>query len=222
MKFDSRNLHLYAVTNNQWEFTELLIHQVEEALKGGVTCLQYRDKKSSRSEMLTTAVQLKNVCDRFGIPLIINDHIDIAKASGADGVHLGQGDGDPVAARAILGQDKIIGVTVRTLEQAVAAQNAGADYLGAGAAFGSTTKTDAIPMSRETLRDICRSVSIPVVAIGGITRDNILSLSGTGIAGVAVVQAVFSEQNIVQACRELCIRSSMMITSKEESDRRGS
>lgn len=202
-----KNLHeallLYAVTDRTWLCGKTLAAQVESALLGGVTCVQLREKTLSDAEFLAEAVKIKALCGRYGVPLIINDSVEIALESGADGVHIGQGDGDAASVRARLGKNKILGVSARTVEQAVAAEHAGADYLGAGAVFGTSTKADARPVSRETLMEIAAAVRIPVVAIGGVTREKLARLSGTGIAGAAVVSAVFAAADIEKESRAL-------------------
>ena len=157
---------------------------------------------------------MAKLCHRYGVPLLINDSVDIARRSGADGVHVGQNDMEAAAVRSILGTEMIVGVTAKTVEQAIRAQEAGADYLGSGAVFGSATKLNAKPMSKERLKSICNAVSIPVVAIGGICRDNIMELSGTGIDGAAVVSGIFAAENIAQECRCLRIAAEQIAASK--------
>ncbi len=196
-------LRLYAVTDRSWLGERTLAQQVGEALEGGVTMLQLREKHLNKEDFLAEAWEIKELCDRYGVPLVINDDVDIAKAVDAAGVHLGQRDMDVAKARAILGQKKIIGASARTVGQARLAEAQGADYLGSGAVFGTSTKEDAKRISRETLSDICRSVDIPVVAIGGITAENLPKLEGTGIAGVAVVSAIFAQEDVREAAREL-------------------
>lgn len=203
MQFSKHTLRLYAVTVGQ-QAAELPIEKkVEEALLGGATLIQLREKALTGDRLLLQAKAVKAVCDRFGVPLIINDNAELALASGAAGVHLGQQDMPPAQARALLGPDKIIGVSARTVEQALRAQAEGADYLGCGAVFATSTKQDARALPHDTLRLICRAVTIPVVAIGGITRDNALALKGAGIAGIAVVSAVFGQPNIRDAAETL-------------------
>lgn len=203
MKLTPEMLRLYAVTDRSWLGEETLEQQVEAALRGGATLVQLREKELDEDTFLREAVALAKLCHRYGVPLLINDNVDIARRSGADGVHVGQEDMAADAVRRVLGSDMIVGVTAKTVEQALRAQAAGADYLGSGAVFGSSTKRDARPMARETLRDICRAVSIPVVAIGGIHRGNILALTGTGIAGAAVVSGIFAAARIEEECRLL-------------------
>ncbi|MGN0977450.1 MAG: thiamine phosphate synthase [Faecousia sp.] len=203
MKLPESMLRLYAVTDRSWTGKQTLYQQVESALKGGATCVQLREKDADPDTFLEEAIGLRELCRRYGIPLIINDNVSLAQKVGADGVHVGQDDMDPRQVRMLLGPDRIVGVTAKTVEQAVRAQQAGADYLGSGAVFGSTTKLNTRPMSPETLRQICQAVTIPVVAIGGINRQNILELQNTGIRGVAVVSGIFAAEDIEAECRHL-------------------
>ena len=203
MKRMNEMLRLYAVTDRSWLRGRTLPEQVEQALIGGATMVQLREKELDEDEFLREAVGLAKLCHRYGVPLLINDNVDIARRSGADGVHVGQGDMDAAIVRSILDPDMIIGVTAKTVEQAVRAQESGADYLGSGAVFGSSTKLNAKPMDRDILRSICHAVSIPVAAIGGINRSNISQLAGTGIAGVAVVSGIFAAEDIEAECRRL-------------------
>lgn len=203
MKCKREMLRLYAVTDRSWLRGRTLKEQVEEALRGGATCIQLREKEMDEEEFLAEAVEMKRLCERYRTPFIINDNVRIALACGADGVHVGQTDMETGAVRALLGEDKIIGVSAQTVEQALAAEAAGADYLGVGAVFPTTTKTDAREVPRRMLKDICSSVKIPVVAIGGIHRENIMQLSRTGAVGVALVSAVFAAERIEEECREL-------------------
>ena len=203
MKFSTEMLRLYAVTDRSWLRGQTLFEQVEQALSGGTTLVQLREKEMDEDAFLREAVDMAKLCHRYGVPLLINDNVDIAMRSGADGVHVGQDDMAADAVRRILGADMILGVTAKTVEQAVRAQEAGADYLGSGAVFGSLTKLNAKPMTKELLTSICHAVSIPVVAIGGVDRHNILELAGTDIAGVAVVSGVFAAEDIEKECRYL-------------------
>ena len=196
-------LRLYAVTDRAWLGEETLYEQVEKALKGGATLVQLREKNLPENEVKKEAEELLQLCHRYGVPLILDDDVKLAAEVGADGVHIGQSDMELSHARSILGADKIIGVTAKTVEQAQAAQAGGADYLGSGAVFGSTTKKDAIPMKHELLEEICHSVDIPVVAIGGITADNVLELKGRGMAGVAVVSGIFACKDIEARTKHL-------------------
>ena len=203
MKFAESMLRLYAVTDRSWVGTQTLYEQVEAALRGGVTCVQLREKELNPEDFLAEAKQIKTLCARFGVPLVINDNVELALKVDADGVHVGQEDMDARDVRNLIGADKILGVTAKTVEQAQKAQLAGADYLGSGAVFGSTTKPNARPMTKELLHSICQSVTIPVVAIGGIHRGNIAFLAGTGIRGAAVVSGIFSAVDIAEECRIL-------------------
>ena len=203
MKFAESMLRLYAVTDRSWVGTQTLYEQVEAALRGGVTCVQLREKELNPEDFLAEAKQIKTLCARYGVPLIINDNVELALKVDADGVHVGQEDMDARDVRNLIGADKILGVTAKTVEQAQKAQLAGADYLGSGAVFGSTTKPNARPMTKELLHSICQSVTIPVVAIGGIHRGNIASLAGTGIRGAAVVSGIFAAADIEEECFRL-------------------
>lgn len=203
MKFAESMLRLYAVTDRSWLGGQTLAEQVEAALRGGATCVQLREKELNPADFLAEANEIKILCARYGVPLIINDNVELALEVDADGVHVGQEDMDARDVRGLIGNDKILGVTAKTVEQARRAQQAGADYLGSGAVFGSTTKLNAKPMSRELLQSICESVSVPVVAIGGIHRGNIASLVDTGIRGAAVVSGIFTAVDIEEECRIL-------------------
>ena len=203
MKLTKEMLRLYAVTDRSWLRGQTLLEQVEQALIGGATLVQLREKELDEDAFLREAVDMAKLCHRYGVPLLINDNVEIARRSGADGVHVGQEDMEAAAVRSILGSDMIVGVTAKTAGQALRAQEAGADYLGSGAVFGSSTKLNAKPMTRELLKSICNAVSIPVVAIGGINRENILDLAGTDIDGVAVVSGIFAAADIEAECRHL-------------------
>ena len=184
---------LYAITDSS--YTRLpLSEQAEAAISGGATVIQLREKNISEEDYIQKAKEVLSVTKRYGVPLIINDNVNVAYLSGADGVHLGQADGDPKAARQILGEKAIIGVTAKSVLQAKAAEAAGADYLGSGAMFVSPTKPNAKALSMSELREICSSVSIPVCAIGGINADNVTALRGSGIMGIAVVSAIFGSE----------------------------
>ena len=202
MKLDRNHLKLYAITDRSWLKGDTLAHQVELAILGGVTMIQLREKYLQGEALEELARQVQEVCREYQIPFIINDNVDLAKKIDADGVHVGQSDMAVEQARAILGPDKIIGATAKTVEQAKIAEEQGADYLGSGAVFGSKTKTDAIPMSKELLQQICESVHIPVVAIGGITLENVEQLKDCSITGVAVVSGIFAQPDITGAARE--------------------
>ena len=191
------------MTDRSWLHGETLYGQVEKALKGGVTLVQLREKELSEADFEQEAKELLELCHKYNVNLIINDNVALAAKVGADGVHIGQSDMGVEKARAILGKEKIIGVTAKTVEQAKAAEAAGADYLGSGAVFGTSTKKDAKPMDHALLQEICESVKIPVVAIGGIDGGNILLLKGRKMAGVAVVSGLFACEDIKKAAEDL-------------------
>lgn len=206
-------MKLYAVTDRAWTGKQTLFEQAEAAMRGGITCLQLREKNMDKGAFLKEALEMKELCRNYNVPLIINDDPYIAVKSGADGVHIGQKDMSLKEAREITGNGMIIGVTAALPELAVKAEKEGADYIGSGAVFGSSTKADAKPLSHDVLREITASVKIPVVAIGGITRDNMAKLAGTGIAGAALVSAIFSADDIEAECRYL-MKISEQITNK--------
>lgn len=203
MKLDKRTLELYAVTDRSWLKGETLYSQVEKALKGGATFVQLREKNLDEDEFLKEAIDIKELCKKFNVPFVINDNVDIALRMDADGVHVGQSDMEAFDVRKRLGDGKIIGVSAQTVEQAILAEKHGADYLGVGAVFHTGTKLDASDVSKETLKKICEAVNIPVIAIGGINKDNVLELSGSGICGIAVISAIFKEKDIEGATAEL-------------------
>ena len=206
MKFCREHLLIYAVTDRAWTGRMTLFEQVEAALRGGATMVQLREKGLAEQDFegfLEEARRMHELTARYGVPLIIDDNVEIALKSGAEGVHVGQNDMDAGEARRLLGPDRILGVTAKTVEQARRAQDAGADYLGSGAVFGTSTKADAIPMSLERLREICACVRIPVVAIGGICLENIGRLSGSGVAGAAIVSGIFGAEDIEETTRRL-------------------
>ena len=203
MKFSAQNLLLYAVTDRAWLGEQTLARQVEASLKGGATMVQLREKHLDRAAFLAEARELKALCGRYGAPFLINDDVALALEVRADGVHVGQSDMEAAEVRRRLGPDRILGVSAQTVEQALGAEAAGADYLGVGAAFVTGTKTDAKPISRETIRAITAAVDIPVVAIGGISHDNILELKNCGLDGVAVVSALFAQADVKAAAEEL-------------------
>ena len=200
---DRETLALYAITDSRLAKEQSFYEQIEDALKGGVTLLQLREKNMCEEDLLKEALEVQKICKKYRVPLIINDDVELAKKINADGVHVGQSDLDAGTARTILGPDKIIGVTAKTVEQARVAQRAGADYLGSGAIFGTGTKPDAKPMTMELLREIVNAVDIPVVAIGGIDSSNAYKLAKTGIAGIAVVNGIFGKSDCCAAAREL-------------------
>lgn len=204
MKILSDTLRLYAVTDRTWlQENQTLTDAVEKAILGGATIVQLREKNAGFEERLYLALELKKVCKKYNVPLIINDSVELTKKSGADGVHLGQSDGDIKKAREILGNNIIIGATAHNVNEAVGAFRSGADYLGCGAVFGSSTKNNTIPLSIDELKKICGSVKIPVAAIGGINLENISMLKGTGISGAAVVSAIFAQNDIQSASAAL-------------------
>lgn len=211
MKCDKKHMLLYAVTDRAWVGKQTLYQQVEAALKGGVTCVQLREKELDEAAFLHKAQEICALCRRYHVPFIVNDNLDIAIACGADGIHLGQEDMPPNEVRRRTGRDMILGVSVHTVEQARQAVRDGADYLGLGAVFPTSTKADADHMSNERLRAICSAVDVPVVAIGGINRDNLLKLSGSGVDGAALVSAIFSAEDIEETCRELRELSEVMV-----------
>lgn len=197
------DLLLYAVTDRSWLNGRTLAEDVEKALKGGATMIQLREKELDQEAFIEEARMIKVLTDRYRVPLIINDNIEVCMAVDASGVHVGQDDMAAGDVRARIGEDKILGVTAKTVIQAQAAQAAGADYLGSGAIFGSSTKKDAKSMTEEVLKSIVESVDIPVVAIGGIDADNILKLKGLGLAGAAIVSGVFAQPDVEAATRRL-------------------
>lgn len=203
MKCDKKDLLLYAVTDRRWLGSRRLADQVEEALKGGVTFVQLREKDLDEERFLEEAREIKKLCGRYGVPFVINDNVDIAQAVDADGVHVGQSDMEAGDVRARLGQDKIIGVSAQTVEQALLAESRGADYLGVGAVFATGSKADALEVDHETVKAICQAVHIPVIAIGGITRENVGALTGTGVCGVAVISAIFAQEDVEEGTRKL-------------------
>lgn len=203
MSILKEQLLLYAVTDRTWVGRQTLLEQMEDALKGGVTLVQLREKDLEEAAFLREAIQAKELCHRYHVPLIINDNVEIALKSGADGVHVGIEDAPVAEIRKRAGKDFIIGATAKTIQQAQLAEASGADYLGVGAVFPSPTKKSAIRITNEQLNEICASVSIPAVAIGGITRDNMAQLKGSRIDGVAVVSAIFSAEDVKTAVEQL-------------------
>jgi thiamine-phosphate pyrophosphorylase len=211
MKLDKENMLLYVVTDRTWLGDKSLVWQVEEALRGGATFLQLREKDLPLDEFIQLAKDIKVIAHRYQVPFIINDNVEVAVQADADGVHLGQKDGRIEEAREKLGFNKIIGLSAHNVEEALSAQQKGADYIGVGAVFQTATKKDASPLSFATLQEVCLTVEIPVVAIGGITKNNILQLSGSGVDGVAVISAVFAEPDICEATKELLKFSRKMV-----------
>lgn len=212
MKITGEQMRLYAVTDRTWAADEdALMAQIEAAVDGGASIVQLREKHLGEAAFLAEAERFVALCRRKGAVSIINDNVEIAAKTGAGGVHIGQEDLEAGAARGLLGPDQIIGVSAHSVEEALRAQAAGADYLGVGAVFATGTKADARPISRETVRAITAAVDIPVVAIGGITRENISALRGCGLDGVAVVSALFARTDVRAAAEEL-LRLSNKIT----------
>ena len=203
MKIDKKNMLLYGVTDRKWTDKMSLIEQAEIALKNGMTCLQLREKELDYQSFLEEAKAFKKLCDAYNVPLIINDNVDIAAACKADGIHVGQDDMKITEVRRYVGNNMIIGASVHTVEEAVDAMHSGADYLGIGAVFPTSTKTNVCRMTPEKLKAITAAVNIPTVAIGGITKDNMSQLCGTGVDGIAVVSAIFGANNIEKAVLDL-------------------
>ena len=203
MKLSKQNMLLYAVTDRSWLNGKTLSEEVEKAIIGGATFIQLREKNLNFGDFLNEAIEIRKICNKYKIPFVIDDNVEIAIKSGADGVHLGQNDMNISQARALLGKNKIIGATARTSEQAVRAEQEGADYIGSGAVFATSTKSDTVPLSYENLCKICRSVSIPVVAIGGINTGNVKYLTGSGISGIAVVSGIFKSDNVRESAGTL-------------------
>lgn len=203
MKLTKENLKLYAVTDRQWLNNKSLASAVEEAIKGGVTFVQLREKNTDYEEMKKIALEVKAVTDKYKIPFVINDNVILCKEIDADGVHVGADDMSVNEARKILGSSKIIGASARTLERAVSAYNEGADYLGIGAVFTTTTKEGTTHMTKDLANKINSAVPVPTVAIGGINIDNVSKLKGYGVSGIAVVSAIFARENITEACIKL-------------------
>ena len=211
MKCDKRYMLLYAVTDRAWTGEQTLYEQVEAALKGGVTCVQLREKEMDETAFLQEAKDICALCHRYGVPFIVNDNVDVAIACQADGIHVGQEDMAAGEVRRRVGDAMLLGVSVHTVEEARRAVRNGADYLGLGAVFPTSTKTDVDQMTKETLRAICDAVDVPVVAIGGINRGNLLKLSGSGVDGVALVSAIFSAEDIEDTCRKLRLLAEGMV-----------
>ncbi len=211
MKCDKKDMLLYAVTDRAWLGGETLYSQVEKALIGGATFVQLREKSLDKEEFLEEARQIKELCKRYNVPFVINDDVEIARLVDADGVHVGQSDMLAADVRSMLGEDKIIGVSASTVEQALLAQKMGADYIGTGAIFPTNSKSDAGVVGVEALKAVCDAVDIPVVAIGGISESNILQLKGTGVDGVAVISAIFAQPDITLATQRLKALSEEMV-----------
>ena len=213
MKCDKKTMLLYAVTDRAWCGRQSLYEQVESALKGGATCVQLREKELSEAEFLAEAMEISGLCRSYAVPLFINDNVEVAIKCRADGIHVGPEDMDVDQVRQRVGNGMLIGVSVHSVDEARKAVQNGADCLGAGAVFSTSTKADVQLLPLETLRDICAAVDIPVVAIGGIGKNNIAKLARTGISGVALVSAIFSAADIEGECRMLRSLSEEMVTA---------
>ena len=203
MRLDRKSLLLYGVTDRKWLNGRTLAQVVKESLEGGATMIQLREKNLEEGRFLEEAKELQALCRKFKVPFIVNDNVDIALEMDADGIHVGQSDMEAGMVREKLGPEKILGVSAQTVEQAVLAEKRGADYLGVGAVFPTGSKDDAVEVDYNTLKAICEAVTIPVVAIGGITRDNVTQLSGSGICGVAVISALYAQEDIKEATIDL-------------------
>ncbi|MDO4987421.1 MAG: thiamine phosphate synthase [Synergistes sp.] len=203
MKFTRDDLLLYAVTDRRWLLGRKLCEVVCESIEGGATFVQLREKELDEDTFLREAKEIRAVCKANNVPFVINDNARIAVAADADGVHVGQSDIGAAEARRMIGENKILGVSVQTAEEAICAEKSGADYLGVGAVFATSSKDDACDVPYTVLREICRAVSVPVVAIGGITKENVGLLAGSGICGIAAISAIYAQKNIKDATREL-------------------
>lgn len=204
MRLNKEDLLLYAVTDRRWlKEGETLVTRTEEAIDGGVTFVQLREKDLDEENFEREGRELKELCRKRGVPFVINDNVELAAKLDADGVHVGQSDMEALDVRKIIGEDKILGVSAQTVEQAVTAEKHGADYLGVGAVFPTGSKDDAAEVSYDTLKAICDAVKIPVIAIGGITEENVTELSGSGICGIAVISALYAKEDIKSAARKL-------------------
>ena len=203
MKCNKEMMLLYAVTDRMWTGRQTLMEQVEDALKGGATCMQLREKELDEAAFLQEALEMKALCEKYHVPFFVNDNVEIAVKCKADGIHVGQSDMATAKVRQTVGEDMMIGVSVHSVEEALEAVRNGADCLGVGAMFSTSTKTNADVLTKKILRDICNAVDIPVVAIGGISKENMMELSGTGVDGVALVSAIFAAEDIEQECRIL-------------------
>lgn len=211
MKCDRNAMLLYAVTDQTWTETQSIYEQVKCALKGGVTCIQLREKELCYDDFLKEAFEVKELCKKYNVPFFVNDNVEVAIACKANGIHVGQHDMHAQNVRDLIGDNMVLGVSVQTVEQALLAEKQGADYLGVGAVFSTSTKLDADYVPYDELKRICHAVNIPVVAIGGIYKHNIMELSGSGIDGVALVSAIFAQKDIEKECKELLALSSAMV-----------
>ena len=204
-------LLLYAVTDRRWTGEMTLAQQVELAILGGTTFVQLREKNLDDAAFEKEAIEIQELCRKYKVPFVVNDNVDIAKRMEADGVHVGQSDMEAGDVRALLGPDKILGVSAQTVEQAVLAEKRGADYLGVGAVFPTGSKDDAVEVDKETLKAICEAVHIPVIAIGGISGNNVSELKGAGICGIAVISAIFGAKDIRKATEDLLVKTKDMV-----------
>ncbi len=216
MKFKKEMLLLYAVTDRSFVGRQTLYEQIEDALKGGVTMVQLREKNLVEEEFVAEAIQIRELCHRYQVPLIINDNVDVALKSGADGVHVGNEDESVFKIRKRVYKDFIIGATAKTVEQALTAEKAGADYLGVGAVFPSPTKKNVIRITKNKLKEICSSVSIPAVAIGGISLENVCDIEDGGMDGIAVISAIFGAEDIKEATARLKEKANEVVCKKEQ------
>ena len=203
MKCSKEMMLLYAVTDRMWTGKQTLMEQVEDALKGGATCVQLREKELDEDAFLQEALEMKALCEKYHVPFFVNDNVEIAVKCKADGIHVGQSDMATAKVRQTVGEDMMIGVSVHSVEEALEAVRNGADCLGVGAMFSTSTKANADVLTKEVLKEICDAVDIPVVAIGGISKDNMADLKGTGVDGVALVSAIFAAEDIEEECRIL-------------------
>lgn len=213
MKCDKKTMLLYAVTDRAWVGKQTLYEQVESALKGGVTCVQLREKNQSEEEFLREAVKISSLCKKYNVPFIVNDNVKIAIECNATGVHVGQDDCEVSEVRKLVGDKMIVGVSAHNVEEAKKAVASGADYLGVGAVFSTSTKADTDVLSFETVKAISGAADVPVVAIGGINRENILKLKGTGVDGAAIVSGIFAAEDIESECKTLLALSEEMVSS---------
>ena len=203
MKCNKEMMLLYAVTDRMWTGKQTLMEQVEDALKGGATCVQLREKELDEDAFLQEALEMKALCEKYHVPFFVNDNVEIAVKCKADGIHVGQSDMATAKVRQTVGEDMMIGVSVHSVEEALEAVRNGADCLGVGAMFSTSTKANADVLTKEVLKEICDAVDIPVVAIGGISKNNMADLKGTGVDGVALVSAIFAAEDIEEECRIL-------------------
>lgn len=211
MKNIAKAMRLYAITDRRWSTQDEFYDQVKEALKGGITCLQLREKDLDDDSFYKEAMIIKDTCKDYNVSFIINDNVRVAVESGADGIHIGQDDMDLKEVRKLVAKNMIIGVSAQTVDQAKAAEKNGADYLGVGAVYPTGSKDDADVIKREILEEICKSVNIPVVAIGGITEENILELKGAGVDGVSIISDIFGAEDISDKCKRLKVLSEEMV-----------